>query len=156
MIYAVIRVRGRPTIRHEIQKTMKLMRLHKVNHMVLVKNTPSMRGMIQKAKDYITWGEIDKETLADVLKARGRLVGNKPLDEKAISKITDGKANSFEELAEMIINEVIDIKTIKDLKPVFRLHPPRKGYKGIKIPYRMGGALGYRGKDINDLIRRMI
>src|SRR3989344_6211467 len=42
------------------------------------------------------------------------------------------------------------------LKPFFRLSPPRKGFerKGIKVPYKLGGALGDRGKDINELIKR--
>ena len=40
---------------------------------------------------------------------------------------------------------------------VFRLNPPRKGYgrKGIKMPFRLGGAYGNRGEKINDLIMRM-
>lgn len=40
----------------------------------------------------------------------------------------------------------------------FHLHPPRKGFerKGIKVPFRAGGALGYRGTKINDLIKRML
>ena len=43
-------------------------------------------------------------------------------------------------------------------KKFFRLHPPRKGFerKGIKIPFKLGGALGYRGEKINDLIKRML
>jgi large subunit ribosomal protein L30 len=38
------------------------------------------------------------------------------------------------------------------------LHPPRGGYerKGRKLPYTQGGAAGYRGREINDLIKRMI
>ena len=43
-------------------------------------------------------------------------------------------------------------------KKTFRLHPPKKGWerKGIKKPFKRGGALGYRGAEINDLIRRML
>ncbi|MCK5561102.1 MAG: 50S ribosomal protein L30, partial [Thermoplasmata archaeon] len=41
-------------------------------------------------------------------------------------------------------------------KPIIRLHPPRKGYEGIKRAYTVGGALGYRGKKINELLARMI
>ena len=36
-----------------------------------------------------------------------------------------------------------------------RMHPPRKGYRGIKQSYKAGGDLGYRGKEINSLIKRM-
>ncbi len=40
----------------------------------------------------------------------------------------------------------------------FRLNPPSKGYgrKGIKIAFSQGGALGYRGEKINDLVKRML
>jgi large subunit ribosomal protein L30 len=40
----------------------------------------------------------------------------------------------------------------------FNLNPPRKGYgrKGIKLPFAKGGASGYRGDKINELIGRMI
>lgn len=44
------------------------------------------------------------------------------------------------------------------LKPFFRLSPPKKGFerKGIKVPYKLGGALGDRGKEISALIQRML
>jgi large subunit ribosomal protein L30 len=41
------------------------------------------------------------------------------------------------------------------MKPLFRLHPPRKGYKGIRNSVKEGGSLGYRGEAINDLAKRM-
>ena len=46
----------------------------------------------------------------------------------------------------------------KGEKKVYHLHPPRKGFgrKGIKTVYKAGGALGNRGKDINNLIQRML
>ncbi len=58
----------------------------------------------------------------------------------------------------------VDDKLLEDLKKkydnkkkVYRLAPPRGGHKkGIKLSYKAGGALGYRGKDINDLIKRMM
>lgn len=44
------------------------------------------------------------------------------------------------------------------LKKFFSLHPPKGGFerKGIKTPFKQGGALGYRGARINDLIRKML
>ncbi len=51
-----------------------------------------------------------------------------------------------------------DPKDPKKIKKFFRLSPPRGGFerKGIKTPFQNGGALGYRGKKVNDLIKRMI
>ena len=48
------------------------------------------------------------------------------------------------------------MKDVEAAKPVCRLHPPVKGYEGNKRSYRNGGALGYRGEAINDLINRML
>lgn len=56
-------------------------------------------------------------------------------------------------------------ETIKELKEkrstdkkYFSLHPPRGGFerKGIKKPFNLKGALGYRSEKINDLIKKMI
>ncbi|MBW2970579.1 hypothetical protein KY320_00300, partial [Candidatus Woesearchaeota archaeon] len=46
----------------------------------------------------------------------------------------------------------------KKLKPYFRLSPPRGGFerKGVKNSFKSGGAAGYRGSKMNELIKRMI
>ncbi len=154
MVYAVVRVRGTVNIRHDIKKTLEMLRLNRVNHCVLVEESESYKGMLQKAKDYITWGEIEKDTLVELIKKRGRLIGDKPLDDDYVKSATSYK--SIEELAEAIIEGKIKYRELPEIKPVFRLSPPRKGYEGIKRAYTVGGALGYRGKDINDLIKRML
>jgi len=45
-----------------------------------------------------------------------------------------------------------------ELKRFFSLSPPRQGFerKGVKVSYTKGGALGYRGKEINKLIKKML
>lgn len=43
-----------------------------------------------------------------------------------------------------------------ELPVIFRLSPPEKGWGGKKKPYKQGGALGYRGESIKDLIRGMM
>ena len=154
MAYAVIRIRGRIGVRRDIADTLKMLRLHKVNHCVIVPNTETYKGMLNKAKDYITYGEIDKDTLVKLILKRGRLPGNKRLNEEKVKELMD---LSVEELAEKIVNEEILLKNTP-LKPVFRLHPPRKGYDkaGIKKPFSVGGALGYRGAEINTLLEKMM
>jgi len=44
------------------------------------------------------------------------------------------------------------------VKPYFRLNPPRGGFerKGTKKGFNEGGALGYRGTKIKELIMKMI
>ena len=150
----MVRVRGDVNIRQAIRDTLKMLRLHKPNHAVIVDNTPDYRGMLHKAKDYIAWGYLDKKTLAQLLEKRGRLEGGKRLTEEYLKEKTS--FSSFEELAEEILSRRTDISSVPGLKPVFRLHPPRKGYGKIKRPFNMGGVLGYQGPQIVDLVKRMI
>ena len=47
-----------------------MLRLFKKNFCVLLDDTPDMRGMLIKVKDYVTWGEIDDETLKSLKEKR--------------------------------------------------------------------------------------
>lgn len=149
----VIRVRGTVNVRREINDTLKMLRLHKPHHAVIVKNTPSIMGMIRKVKDYIAYGEIDEETLVKLLNKRGRLGGNRRLTEEYLKQNT--QFGSIEELAKDLMNFEVELKDLDEVKPVFRLRPPHKGYNGIKKPKTLGGTLGY-WPDINELVKRMI
>jgi large subunit ribosomal protein L30 len=154
MIFAIIRVRGIVNVNPDIKRTLKLLRLTKVNHCTLLEENKVYKGMLQKVKDYTTWGEIDKETLPKLMESRGMLVGDKQITEDYIKSATS--YNTFEKLSQAILDNKFKYKEIPDVKPLFRLSPPKKGYEGIKRSFKNGGALGYRGKEINKLIGRMI
>jgi large subunit ribosomal protein L30 len=153
--FAVVRVRGTLRVKPDIKETLRLLRLNKVNHCVVIPESPEYRGMLLKAKDYITWGEVDAETLTSLLKDRSEMTGAGGLTDKTVKKNTDYK--DLGELSTAVSEGMFDHRKIEGLNPVFRLNPPRKGgYEGIKRAYNVGGALGYRGKDINKLLQRMI
>ncbi len=157
-LYAVIRIRGTADIHPDVEHTLKLLRLHKKYHAVLYPaDLPGLKGMLQKAKDWVTWGEIDRETLLELLRKRGRIPGNKKLTDQYVKEKL-GLDNGLEELADKMLSGEILLHKLEDkIKPVFRLHPPKKGFrKSIKRPYNDMGELGYRGATINELIRRMI
>ncbi len=152
---AVIRIRGTSKLKGTVEDTLKMMRLFKKNHCAIIKNDAISQGMLQKVKDYVTWGEVSEETIKLLLQKRGRIVGNKPLQEAWIKEKTK---MSLDEFAKAYTDLKVELKTIPGIKPYFRLTPPVKGFerKGIKKPYSMGGVLGYRKDHINDLIKRMI
>ena len=158
-LLAIIRLRGRVDVPPDVEKTLELLRLHKKFHATLYPdNLPGIAGMLRKAAMWITWGEISYETLLELLKKRGRAPGNKRLTDDYIARVTNNKYKSIEELATAIYRGEEMLHKIDNIvKPIFRLHPPSGGFKGsIKKPYGNDGELGYRGQDINDLIRRMI
>ena len=154
MTYAAIRIRGIVNVKPNIKKTLQLLNLTRANHCVLLEEKESIKGMLQVAKDYITWGEIDKNILAKLLKSRGKLEGDKKLTDDYIKSSTS--YTTIEKLSEAIIDNKFKYKEIPNIKPIFRLNPPKRGYEGIKRAYTKKGALGYRSKKINNLIERMI
>lgn len=150
-MYAIVRLRGSINTKPDIKDTLKMLRLHRINHCVVVPESPHYRGMIQKVKDYVAWGEIDEEAFAKILEMRGRLSGNRRLTDQLIKEKT-----SFGTIGEFASAVYQDAAKLQDvgIKPVFRLHPPRKGHRGTKKTVKEGGELGYH-ESISDLIWKM-
>jgi large subunit ribosomal protein L30 len=135
------------------RETLNMLHLEHTNHATIVDSRPSYRGMLQAVRDYATYGEPSKETVAELLKHRGKVAGNKKLTEEYAQK---SGFKSLNDLAESVHNGSTEYWKLPDIQPFFRLHPPSKGYKGkIKRSFGSGGELGYRGDKINDLLKRM-
>ncbi|MDE1761633.1 MAG: uL30 family ribosomal protein [Candidatus Micrarchaeota archaeon] len=134
-LLAVVRVRGRARVRQSITETLNRLNLKRVNNLVLLYGSKSNIGMLNKCVDFVTFGEIDTTTLEKLLKEKGVEAKKELVDE-----LENGKKN---------------MKEVKVQLPM-RMHPPKHGYEGIKVSYNAGGALGYRGAEINDLIKRMM
>ena len=83
-MYAVVQVRGVVKTRSDIKDTLKMLRLHHINHCVLVPDTPENLGMIRKVKDYVAYGEADSATIETLLLTRGRVIGDAPLTDEYI------------------------------------------------------------------------
>ncbi len=154
MVFAAVRIRGIVNVKPDIKRTLQLLRLTRSNHCVLLEENASIKGMLQIAKDYITWGEIDREVLSKLMDTRGKLEGNVDITEDYVKSATP--YNNFEKLSQAIMDNKFKYKDISNVKPIFRLNPPKKGYEGIKRSFVNKGALGYRGKNINRLLERMI
>ena len=152
MSWAVVKVRGSINVKPKIKETMKLMRLNRVNHCVIVPENETYEGMLKIIKDYVTWGEVDVETTELMLESSGKTSGNAIFTKK---ELKDSSFKTMKALAKNLSEGKVVMRDVPKLKPLFRLHPPRKGYEGIKRSFKEGGALGYRGEKINQLIRRM-
>jgi large subunit ribosomal protein L30 len=151
---AVVRVRGVSDVFREINETLKMLHLNRNCHATLIDDRPSYLGMLRKAQNHVTWGEVSKETIGLLLKKRGRLIGNRRLTDQYAQEVG---YKSLDDLAEAIHKLEVEFSRLPNIKPLFRLHPPKKGYKGkVKRSYASGGVTGYRGEAINELIRRMI
>ena len=152
--YVVIRVLGQADVNYNIQHTMHLLGLNRVNHATVVPVNDAYKGMLQVVKDYCTFGLIDEETLAAMIKARGKVVGDAPVTDEYVKEHTEFA--TIDDLAKAIVAGEYKIKDVEGMKPVFSPHPPIKGYEGNKHAFAEGGALGNRKEKINDLVMRML
>lgn len=154
-MYAIVRLRGTVNVSPDIRYALALLRLHRVNHCALLEENEYTRGMLAKVKDYVAWGPISEETLVNLLKTRGRLTGGHRLTEEYVHGQTP--FGSLEELARALLAGTVTMRGLEQyhIKPLLRLHPPRKGLRGKKRSFQQGGDLGNHGEQINVLLSKM-
>lgn len=143
MYIAAVLVRGLIGTDKGIREALKRLNLSRKNHLVLLEDNPSNKGMLHKAESYITFGPISDETAKELVEKRGEEL--KELQPRKPSQKIKVNQNFREYFG-------------KKVKPVFRMQPPKGGFEraGIKKPYVDGGALGYRAKGMDELIKKML
>ena len=141
----IIRITGMVNMKKEDEETLSRLRLRRKYACVMVNENKEIRGMLKKIRNFVAYGNIDKETLKELIIKRGKSIEG----EKKKLKINDEKATKLAE-------EVLKNQSLNNLeiKPFFRLHPPRKGINTRAHFPR--GVLGDNKEKINELIRRML
>lgn len=152
-MFAVVRIIGRADLERDVKDTLKMLRLDAPHNCVLLPDTPGYKGMIEKVRSHVTYGEVDKQTLVQVLRKRLRSLSNEKIAEDSLKAVTGH--DSHEELADALLSGKVRLSNFKKLHSVLRLTSPSKGFKSTKSHYPEGD-LGYRGNDINSLLERMI
>lgn len=151
---AAVRVRGHAKIRHDAVETMDMLRLNRVNHCVLLPKNDTTDGMLHVVKDYVTWGEVTPEAIARLLFHKGELVGGGKLTDAYVKE--NSGFTSILSFAKAVEKGEAKITDLKGLRPVLRLMPPRQGHKTTRRSFADGGALGYRGAEMEKLIGKML
>ncbi len=133
-LVAIIRVRGRVNVDHDITNTLERLRLSRVNNCTLIRANDTYAGMLNRCSDYVTYGTIDDATLAALFKKNG------------IEKDPKEATSNAESM-----------RQLKESMP-FRLHPPRHGFgkKSIKRHSTQKGVVGFVGDGINDILKKML
>jgi len=152
MAWMIVRVRGTVHARHDVVETLRYLHLTRPNHATVVPEVPSVRGMLTTVQGYVTWGEAEPETVTLLLKERGETASGLRLTPESVDEITPGK--DLTALTRSVAER--GLIQVPGLKPLFRLRAPKGGWRSTKKSFTLGGALGYRGRAINELVRRMI
>ena len=93
-------------------------------------------GMLNQIRNNVSYGKISKEVMIKLIEKRGKRKDKKEI--KNAEKIAENIEKGKEE----------------ELKPYFRLHPPRGGLKNSRMHYPKG-VIG-ENKEIIKLIEKML
>lgn len=85
---AAIRLRGKFNIKQEIEDTLTLLGLKRKNTCVILEANKYNLGMLKKAKDYITYGEISEDILRKLLEKKKPI---KQTEKKIIFRLPNPK-----------------------------------------------------------------
>ncbi len=143
MKIAVVRIRGRRKVSPKITNTLRMLNLERNNNCVVIEDSPQNMGMLNVCRDYVAFGPLKEETLIALLNKRGEK-GGRMLNE--IMEDEEIKSSAAKIMHEEKLRNFVD--------PVFRLHPPRKGYKTVKKA-APEGDLGKR-ESMDSLLKRMM
>jgi len=119
---AAIRLRGKFNVRKEIEDTLCLLGLKRKNTCVILEPTKQNLGMLRKAKDYITYGEISEDVLKKLLEKKKpqkqtekKIIFRLPNPKKGFKSIKKGfnqggdlgyRGDKINELLERIIENI--------------------------------------------------
>jgi len=152
----VVRLDGLPNVKHAEESTLNALRMKKRFNAVLLPDTSSFRGMLQRVKDHVTWSEAKKEDLEILLSDRASTAEGLGITDKYVRERT--KLGGVRELLSALHSGRLRLLELWQIgvKPVFRLHPPRGGFaRSSKRPYADRGELGYRKDGLHDLLTKM-
>lgn len=141
-LYAVVRLRGKSKAGKKVTDTLERLHLTRANHCTIVPADQTFTGMLSQSKDFVTWGEVDGDMLTKMLEKRGFGKDGSRLDAKR------AKAIAHKTLKDKKLDKAV-------IRPVFRLSPPSRGLKSVRLQYPRGD-MGPRGGKINQLLSRMI
>ena len=136
----IIRISGLVEVPKVINEALFRMRMRRKYTAVLIKPSNENMKILKNIRNFVAYGDIDKETLQLLIEERAI-----PIDKK---KKIDAR--------EIVQN--LDKKSLEaqGIKPYFRLHPPRGGIDSkLHFPLKKG-VLGDNKLKINELVRRML
>ena len=151
--FLVVRISGQADVPYWAVTTMTLLKLEKKYRATIIPEKDNTIGMLRKIQHYVSWQEIDIETVKELLDKKSRKSGYKKVTNEDITSIG---FTSIDELATSLAEGKTSLSKLKPLKPWFALDPPRHGFKrSTKKLYGQKGVLGYN-KELSVIVKRMM
>ncbi|HXZ98451.1 MAG TPA: 50S ribosomal protein L30 [Candidatus Acidoferrum sp.] len=151
-----IRIDGTPNVKPPEELTLNSLRMKSRYSTVLLRDDPSVRGMLQRIKDHVTWAEAKKEDITLLLSSRARTSEGLGLTSKFVKKRSELAGVS--EVVSNLQSGELTLAKLREMgiEPCFRLHPPRGGFpRSSKRPFADSGELGFRKEGLHKLLVKM-
>lgn len=134
---AIVRIIGKAAIQRSVEETLTRLNIHRKLACTLINKDDKVQyGMLMAIRNQVAYSEISDEFAQEIIAKRGQTVDGKPVKDaaKALESIKKGEWK---------------------IKKVFRLHPPRGGFKKSTKQHYPKGVLG-ENKELDKLIARML
>jgi large subunit ribosomal protein L30 len=152
LVILAVRMRGTVNIPYWANSTLEYLNLKTKFSATLLPESEDYLGMLRKVAQMVAWSKADESMVRELVITRGRMRGSVPLSD---ANVPD-KFGNIESLAREIVENKVKLSDLKNMKPFFRLGPPKGGFKRkSKKQYSDGGILG-NNKDLSNLVRRML
>jgi large subunit ribosomal protein L30 len=151
-----IRIDGRPNVKPPEELTLNSLRMKSRYTTVLLRDNASVRGMLQRIKDHVTWAEARKEDVELLLSNRAQTSDGLGLTSKFVKE--KSSLAGMSELISGLFSGKVTLAGLREMgvDPCFRLHPPKGGFpSSSKRPFTDSGELGFRKEGLHGLLRKM-
>ncbi len=149
----VVNLRGTINQRSTVKTTLEHLHLGSRYRATIIPDNPISKGMLQTVKNHVAWMDADSSIIESLITNRGEKSNSIKYDEDLAKK--DGYDN-ISDLAKALCDDKINLSSLSNLKPSFRLSPPKGGFrKSTRRMHSQGGTLGYN-PDLSKLISNMI
>ena len=149
----VVNIRGTINVPAPVKDTLRRLRLDRRYSATVVPDSPVYRGMLNRLKNHAAWCPAEPEIVEKILKLRGRPMGKKTLGKEELEKLG---SKSLKTLAKAVSEGTVVLGRSGVLRPVFRLAPPRGGFRrSTKHMHSQGGVTG-ENPDLPAILEAMI
>jgi len=148
----VVNLRGLVNTRAPVRTTLEQLKVGRRFNATIVPDDNVYRGMLNLAKEHVAWCRLDAEIAEKLLKSRSEKSTGTRVSEAELGK----DHSSFAAIAKGLENGSLKLNSIEEIRPFFRLSPPRGGFKrSIRRQYRDGGILG-PNEDLSKIVEKML
>ena len=151
--FIVVKLRGTVNQNRTVKTTLEHLHLGSRFRATIIPDNQISKGMLQTVKNHVAWIDADSSTIESIITSRGEKSNSVKYNSELAQK--DGYP-TIAELAKALSENKINLSSLSNLKPSFRLSPPKGGFrKSTRRMYSQGGTLGYN-PDLSKLISNMV